>query len=176
MADGATFEEGTRGGFGATMAPYFRPRPIAALLLGISSGFPLALLLGTMTFWLAKVGIEKKTIGFAIGLELLTVEIDLHAVGFAAAVIGDHVVIKAIGRIGERRNGRAGIGKLMAPGEPRRRAAVRRKRSPPAAAERTFARRFAGGGWSGGASAMSRRSVTAEGGQLRALLSLRWRM
>jgi len=37
-------------------------------LLGISSGFPLALLLGTMTFWLAKVGIDKKTIGFAIGL------------------------------------------------------------------------------------------------------------
>ncbi|ATY31436.1 AmpG family muropeptide MFS transporter [Sphingomonas psychrotolerans] len=68
MADGAVLEEGTRGGFGATMAPYFRSRPIAALLLGISSGFPLALLLGTMTFWLAKVGIEKKTIGFAIGL------------------------------------------------------------------------------------------------------------
>ncbi|MDB5705413.1 MAG: transporter [Sphingomonas bacterium] len=57
-----------RKGFVATMAPYFRPRPIAALLLGISSGFPLALLLGTMTFWLAKVGIEKKTIGFAVGL------------------------------------------------------------------------------------------------------------
>lgn len=63
-----SFEEGTRGGFLATMAPYFRARPLAALLLGISSGFPLALLLGTMTFWLAKVGIEKKTIGFAIGL------------------------------------------------------------------------------------------------------------
>jgi len=52
----------------ATMAPYLRPRPIAALLLGISSGFPLALLLGTMTFWLTKVGIDKKTIGFAVGL------------------------------------------------------------------------------------------------------------
>ncbi|WP_343521330.1 MFS transporter [Sphingomonas sp.] len=53
---------------GAVMLPYIRPRPIAALLLGISSGFPLALLLGTMTFWLAKVGIDKKTIGFAVGL------------------------------------------------------------------------------------------------------------
>lgn len=51
-----------------TMRPYLRPRPLAALLLGISSGFPLALLLGTMTFWLARVGIDKKTIGFAIGL------------------------------------------------------------------------------------------------------------
>ena len=50
------------------MAPYLRPRPLAALLLGISSGFPLALLLGTMTFWLTKVGIDKKTIGFAVGL------------------------------------------------------------------------------------------------------------
>ncbi|QNE31151.1 AmpG family muropeptide MFS transporter [Sphingomonas sp. NBWT7] len=57
-----------RGGFGATVAPYLRPRPVAAFLLGISSGFPLTLLLGTMTFWLAKVGIDKKTIGFAIGL------------------------------------------------------------------------------------------------------------
>ncbi len=55
-------------GWVATMAPYVRPRPLAALLLGISSGFPLALLLGTMTFWLAKVGIDKKTIGFAVGL------------------------------------------------------------------------------------------------------------
>jgi PAT family beta-lactamase induction signal transducer AmpG len=55
-------------GFLATMAPYFRKRPMAALLLGISSGFPLTLLLGTMTFWLARVGIEKSTIGFAVGL------------------------------------------------------------------------------------------------------------
>jgi PAT family beta-lactamase induction signal transducer AmpG len=57
-----------RKGWGETMLPYIRPRPLAALLLGISSGFPLALLLGTMTFWLARVGIDKKTIGFAIGL------------------------------------------------------------------------------------------------------------
>ena len=61
-------ERTARKGFGETMLPYLRPRPIAALLLGISSGFPLALLLGTMTFWLARVGIDKKTIGFAIGL------------------------------------------------------------------------------------------------------------
>ncbi len=57
-----------RPGILATIAPYFRKRPFAALLLGISSGFPLTLLLGTMTFWLARVGIEKSTIGFAVGL------------------------------------------------------------------------------------------------------------
>lgn len=55
-------------GFFATLSPYLRPRPIAALMLGIASGFPLTLLLGTMTFWLARVGIDKKTIGFAVGL------------------------------------------------------------------------------------------------------------
>ena len=49
-------------------APYRRKMPFVAFLLGISSGFPLTLLLGTMTFWLSKVGIEKSTIGFAIGL------------------------------------------------------------------------------------------------------------
>jgi len=57
------------GGVAEAVLPYFRLRPIAALLLGISSGFPLALLLGTMTFWLAKVGIEKKTIGFNVDQE-----------------------------------------------------------------------------------------------------------
>ncbi|MBX3593794.1 MFS transporter [Sphingomonas sp.] len=60
--------EARKRSFGEIMLPYVRPRPVAALLLGISSGFPLALLLGTMTFWLAKVGIDKKTIGFAVGL------------------------------------------------------------------------------------------------------------
>jgi len=57
-----------RPGLGAKMRPYFRPMPFVALLLGISSGFPLTLLLATMTYWLSKVGIEKSTIGFAVGL------------------------------------------------------------------------------------------------------------
>jgi PAT family beta-lactamase induction signal transducer AmpG len=69
MSDaGTSVEQARRKSLGETMGPYLRPRPLAAFLLGISSGFPLALLLGTMTFWLAKVGVDKKTIGFAIGL------------------------------------------------------------------------------------------------------------
>lgn len=52
----------------ATFRPYLRKMPVVAFLLGISSGFPLTLLLATMTFWLSKVGIDKATIGFAIGL------------------------------------------------------------------------------------------------------------
>ena len=52
----------------AAFKPYLRKMPLVAFLLGISSGFPLTLLLATMTFWLSKVGIDKATIGFAIGL------------------------------------------------------------------------------------------------------------
>jgi MFS transporter, PAT family, beta-lactamase induction signal transducer AmpG len=47
---------------------YLKPRPLGAFLLGISSGFPLTLLLATMTFWLSRIGIDKKTIGFALAL------------------------------------------------------------------------------------------------------------
>lgn len=58
----------SRTGLASTLLLYFRPRPVAAFLLGIASGFPLTLLLATMTYWLSKVGVDKKTIGFAVGL------------------------------------------------------------------------------------------------------------
>ena len=61
-------DDGKRRGFIGSFGPYFRPMPVVAFMLGISSGFPLTLLLATMTYWLSKVGIEKSTIGFAIGL------------------------------------------------------------------------------------------------------------
>lgn len=51
-----------------TFRPYLRKAPLVAFLLGISSGFPLTLLVATMTFWLAKVGIDTATIGFAVAL------------------------------------------------------------------------------------------------------------
>lgn len=50
------------------LRPYLRKNPLVAFLLGISSGFPLTLLIATMTFWLAKVGIDTATIGFAVAL------------------------------------------------------------------------------------------------------------
>lgn len=56
------------GFFVPTFRAYLKPMPFVAFLLGISSGFPLTLLLATMTFWLSRVGIDKSTIGFAIGL------------------------------------------------------------------------------------------------------------
>jgi MFS transporter, PAT family, beta-lactamase induction signal transducer AmpG len=48
--------------------PYLRKNPVITFLLGISSGFPLTLLIATMTFWLAKVGIDTATIGFMVAL------------------------------------------------------------------------------------------------------------
>lgn len=47
---------------------YLAPGPLGAFMLGISSGFPLVLLLSTMSYWLSRVGIDKKTIGFAFAL------------------------------------------------------------------------------------------------------------
>jgi PAT family beta-lactamase induction signal transducer AmpG len=54
--------------FRALAVSYLRPRPLGAFLLGISSGFPLTLLIWTMSYWLSKVGVDKKTIGFAFAL------------------------------------------------------------------------------------------------------------
>jgi PAT family beta-lactamase induction signal transducer AmpG len=54
--------------FSAVAISYLRPRPLGAFLLGVSSGFPLTLLIWTMSYWLAKVGVDKKTIGFAFAL------------------------------------------------------------------------------------------------------------
>jgi PAT family beta-lactamase induction signal transducer AmpG len=68
MTDVARTAPPPRPGVIGAIAPYFRPMPFVAFLLGISSGFPLTLLLATMTYWLSKEGIDKSTIGFAIGL------------------------------------------------------------------------------------------------------------
>src|SRR6187551_3575488 len=54
--------------FVPSFRPYLRKTPLVTFLLGISSGFPLTLLIATMTFWLAKVGIDTATIGFAVAL------------------------------------------------------------------------------------------------------------
>ena len=87
-----------RTGFAAKVSPYVRPRPLAALLLGISSGFPLTLLLATMTFWLAKVGISKTTIGFAIGLTTP------YALKFLWAPLVDQIKLPILtGWFGQRR-------------------------------------------------------------------------
>ncbi len=79
--------------------PYLRKRPLATFLLGVSSGFPLTLLVATMTFWLAKVGIDTATIGFAVALGTP------YTLKFLWAPIVDRVPIPLLTRLcGQRRS------------------------------------------------------------------------
>lgn len=43
---------------------YRQPRVLTLLFLGFSSGLPLLLVFGTLSFWLREAGIERSTIGF----------------------------------------------------------------------------------------------------------------
>ena len=50
-------------GWLASLAVYREPRLIAVLLMGFSSGLPLALTFATLSFWLAEVGVSLTAIG-----------------------------------------------------------------------------------------------------------------
>jgi PAT family beta-lactamase induction signal transducer AmpG len=53
-----------RAGWWAALGIYFHPRPLTLLFLGFSSGLPLLLVFGTLSFWLREAGIERSTIAF----------------------------------------------------------------------------------------------------------------
>lgn len=50
---------------------YLKPDPLRMLFLGFSSGLPLLLVLGTLSFWLREAGIDLKTIGFLSWIGLI---------------------------------------------------------------------------------------------------------
>ena len=50
---------------------YLQPRVLAMLFLGFSAGLPLLLVFGTLSGWLARVGIDKSTIGHVRWVVLL---------------------------------------------------------------------------------------------------------
>ncbi len=50
---------------------YLQPRPLVLLFLGFSSGLPLLLVFGTLSFWLREAGIERSTIGFVSWVALV---------------------------------------------------------------------------------------------------------
>jgi PAT family beta-lactamase induction signal transducer AmpG len=52
-----------RGAWLASLRVYRQPRLIAILLMGFSSGLPLALTFGTLSYWLAEVGVSLTAIG-----------------------------------------------------------------------------------------------------------------
>lgn len=47
-----------------TLSVYRQPAAVRMLLLGFSSGLPLLLVFGTLSFWMREAGVDLKTIGF----------------------------------------------------------------------------------------------------------------
>ena len=80
------------------MRPYVEPAPLAALFLGISSGFPFAMLAATLTNRLSEAGIDKKSIS-AFALALL-----VYSFKWAWAPLIDRVHLPFLSaRFGQRR-------------------------------------------------------------------------
>ncbi|OJV31833.1 MFS transporter [Sphingomonas sp. 67-36] len=76
--------------------PYIEKAPLAALALGISSGFPYAMIGATLTTRLAQSGIDKKTVT-AFSLAFL-----VYNLKFLWAWIVDGVRLPVIGGLGQR--------------------------------------------------------------------------
>jgi len=76
--------------------PYFEKAPLAAFFLGISSGFPYAMIGATLTTRLAQDGIDKKTVT-AFTLVFLA-----YNLKFLWAWIVDGVRLPLLGRLGQR--------------------------------------------------------------------------
>ena len=80
----------------AGLRPYTEAAPIAAFLLGVSSGFPYAMVGATLTTRLAQDGIDKSTVT-AFTLAFLA-----YNLKFLWAWIVDGVRIPVLGRLGQR--------------------------------------------------------------------------
>ncbi len=80
------------------LRPYLEPAPLAALFLGISSGFAFAMIGATLTTRLAQHGVTKSAVT-AFALTFLA-----YNFKFLWAPIVDHVRLPFIGRWGQRRS------------------------------------------------------------------------
>lgn len=92
----ATLDSGWRSKLPEGLRPYLEPAPIAALFLGISSGFPFAMIAATLTTRLAQAGIEKSTVT-AFALTFLA-----YNFKWLWAPLVDSVKLPVIGRFGQR--------------------------------------------------------------------------
>ena len=96
MATAAEGSRGWRSALPAGIRPYTEGAPIAALFLGISSGFPYAMIGATLTTRLKQGGIDKSTIT-AFTLVFLA-----YNFKFLWAWIVDGVRLPLLGRLGQR--------------------------------------------------------------------------
>jgi MFS transporter, PAT family, beta-lactamase induction signal transducer AmpG len=79
-----------------SIRPYFEKAPLAAFFLGVSSGFPYAMIGATLTTRLAQDGIDKKSVT-AFSLAFL-----VYNLKFLWAWVVDGVRLPVIGRLGQR--------------------------------------------------------------------------
>ena len=93
---------GLRGRLPKGLSPYFEAAPLAALFLGISSGFGFAMIGATLTTRLAQHGVTKSAVT-AFALTILA-----YNLKFLWAPIVDHVRLPAIGRFGRSEERRVG--------------------------------------------------------------------
>src|SRR5918998_191473 len=84
--------------------PYTEPAPLAALFLGVSSGFPFAMIGATLTTRLAQDGIDKKAVT-AFALTFLA-----YNLKWAWAPVVDKLRIPILGALGQRRSWLIAIG------------------------------------------------------------------
>lgn len=89
-------DERRAGSLAAAVRPYFEKAPIAAFLLGVSSGFPYAMIGATLTTRLAQSGLDKKSIT-AFSLAFL-----VYNLKFLWAWAVDGVRVPVLGRLGQR--------------------------------------------------------------------------
>ena len=82
----------------SSLKPYLERAPLAALALGISSGFTFAMIGATLTTRLAQHGIDKRAVT-AFALTFLA-----YNFKFLWAPVVDHVRLPLIGRFGQRRS------------------------------------------------------------------------
>src|SRR3546814_16775248 len=77
--------------------PYLERAPLAALLLGLSSGFPYAMIGATLTPRLAQDGIDKKSVtAFALAFLVCNIQ-------FLWAPLVDRLHLTPPGRVAQRR-------------------------------------------------------------------------
>jgi PAT family beta-lactamase induction signal transducer AmpG len=91
-------ESGWRSRLPQAIGPYFEPAPLAALFLGISSGFAFSMIGATLATRLAQHGITKSAVT-AFALTFLA-----YNFKFLWAPIVDNVRLPLIGRFGQRRS------------------------------------------------------------------------
>src|SRR6266581_4302970 len=93
----------------ASLAVYRQPRLIAILLMGFSSGLPLALTFGTLSYWLAEDGVSLTAIGL-FGLVRPS-----YSLKFPWAPVIDRMPIPLLtARLGRRRSWALTIQALLA--------------------------------------------------------------